>query len=229
MRSPSVSGTNREWQQRVLDTLAEPSANGRYVRNAVVARPRPEVAAPDASDDEPLRRRDLGRVWEDNLSEGPLRKAELIGQRAFEDAPQIGRRIEVAALIQTLGLQTRPVGDDPPARDSAPSHQRDRSRSVIGALGAVDASGAAELGNCDDDRFAPCCAESRLKGVKGRVKALKALGKQPLGRAFVLMGVEPVEGGWSIHEVVSGSPSPQRYGEPMPLNLVNPKLGRTSF
>src|SRR5580658_6221522 len=61
---------------------ATTAPGGRYRRschsNKCERRPQP-----DASDEEPLRRRDLGRVWEDNLSEGPLRKAELIGERAF--------------------------------------------------------------------------------------------------------------------------------------------------
>ena len=45
----------------------------------------------------------------------------------------------------SAGAQARPVRRDPPARDGAAEHERDRAGAVVGALGAVHPRGAAEL------------------------------------------------------------------------------------
>ena len=83
---------------------------------------------------------------------------------------------------------------DPAAGERAAGDQRDRPGAMVGAVRAVDANGAAELGDRHDDRVLPGVAEVGLEGVEGGVEALQPLGQQALRRALVLMGVETVEG-----------------------------------
>ena len=109
-------------------------------------------------------------------------------------AAQIGGGIEVAALVKALGLEARPVRDHPAAGERAAGKERGRRRAMVGAVGAVDANGAAEFGDRDDDRVGPGVAEVGLESVEGGVEPPEALGEHAFRRALVLMGVETVEG-----------------------------------
>ena len=142
----------------------------------------------------PLRRRYASAVGENDLGERLQREPELIGQHALQHAAQIGCGVEIAALVEALGLEARPVGDHPAAGERAAGKSATVRRAMIGAVGAVDANGAAEFGDRDDDRVPPGVAEVGLERVEGGVEPLKALGEQALRRALVLMGVETVEG-----------------------------------
>src|SRR3954464_11759313 len=71
----------------------------------------------------------------------------MIAEQALEHGAQIGGGLEVAFLIELGLLQSRPVGDHAPAPQRAAGEKRDGAGAVIGAVGAVDARGASELGD----------------------------------------------------------------------------------
>jgi uncharacterized protein (DUF1501 family) len=79
----------------------------------------------------------------------------VIAQHALEHGAQVGGRLEVAALVQIAGLESRPIGYHLAAPERPASEQRDGRGAVVGTLGAVDARGAAELGDDGDDGLAP--------------------------------------------------------------------------
>jgi hypothetical protein len=60
---------------------------------------------------------------------------------------------------------------------------------VIGSRRAVDAHGAAEFGDRDDDGRAPDVAESALQFVESAVESGEQLRQPAADRAFVDMGV----------------------------------------
>ena len=55
-------------------------------------------------------------------------EAEMVGEHALEHGAQVGRRFEIALLIEIGGLQARPIGDDAPAVERAAGEQGDRRR-----------------------------------------------------------------------------------------------------
>jgi len=95
----------------------------------------------------------------------------MIVQQAFDHGAQIGGRRQIAALIEIGALQARPVRDHPAALHRAPGEQRNGAGAVIGALGAVDARGAAEFG-CDHHHgVAPALAQSAFEFRERAVEA----------------------------------------------------------
>ena len=69
----------------------------------------------------------------------------MVAQQALEHGAQIGCRCEVAILVEICGFQPRPIGDHASAFERPARQQRHSRGSVISALGAVDARGAAEF------------------------------------------------------------------------------------
>src|SRR4029077_7840628 len=88
--------------------------------------------------------------------------SQVVPQQALEHGAQIGGRLEVALLVQVRFLEAGPVGDNTAALERAASQQRHRAGAVIGPVGAVDARGAAELGDDRDDALAPRVAHIGL-------------------------------------------------------------------
>src|SRR3954469_8657723 len=104
---------------------------------------------------QPLHRPCSRTVRKHRLGQHAIGQAELALQHAFDHGAQVGGGLEIAGLEEIGGLETWPVGDDTTALHRAAGEQRDRSRAVIGAVGAVDARGAAELGRDHHDGVAP--------------------------------------------------------------------------
>ena len=103
-------------------------------------------------------------------------------QHALDDGAQVGGRLEIAALIEVGGLEAGPVGDDAAALHRAAGEQRDRAGAVIGAVGAVDARGAAELGGDHDHGVAPALAEPAFEfGERAVEAAEQQCARRPTG------------------------------------------------
>ena len=93
----------------------------------------------------------------------------MVGEDALQNGAQIRGRREVAALIELVRLQARPIGDDASARDRAAGEEGRGSRPVIGAIGAVYARGAAEFGDRDNGRVLPMLAKALFELLEGAV------------------------------------------------------------
>jgi hypothetical protein len=111
----------------------------------------------------------------------------VLSEHALEHGAQIGGRLEVALLVEVGDLEARPIGDDAPAGKRAADKEGDRSRAVVSANGAVDAGGAAELSDRDDDRVVPARPEFAFERGEGAVETAEQL-RQTAGRA-ALVGV----------------------------------------
>src|SRR5215831_513299 len=81
--------------------------------------------------------------------------SQVLLEDALEHGAQVGRRLEIAVLKEIAFLDPRPVGDHTPALQRAAGQDHDRAGAVVGALAAIDARGAAELGGERDHRLAP--------------------------------------------------------------------------
>lgn len=79
----------------------------------------------------------------------------MVPEDALEHGAQVGGPFEVTAFVEIGVLEAGPVGDDAPALQRAAGQQCDRAGAVIGAVGAVDARGAAKFRDHHDDGLAP--------------------------------------------------------------------------
>src|SRR5437868_9525597 len=85
-------------------------------------------------------------VGKDLCRERGLVHAQMILEHALEHGAQVDRRLEIAPFVQVGSFEARPVCDDATAFERAAGQERNRRGAMIGALGAVNARGAAELG-----------------------------------------------------------------------------------
>lgn len=69
----------------------------------------------------------------------------MIFQQALEHGAQIGRRFEIAVLIQIGGLKSGPVRDHASALESPADEKRHGRRAMVGAVGAVGMEPALQL------------------------------------------------------------------------------------
>src|SRR3954470_9204047 len=105
----------------------------------------PQGAGPESQlSNQPLHRTCACAIREHRFGQHAIRQAELPLQHALDHGAQIGGGLEIAGLEEVGGLEAGPVGDDAAALHRAAGEERDRSRAVIGAVGAVDARSAAE-------------------------------------------------------------------------------------
>jgi len=118
----------------------------------------------------------------------------MVRKHPLERGAQIGRRREVAVLIELRVLQARPIGDDAAARDCAAGQEGNRRRAMVGARGAVNAGRAAELGDGDDSGIFPKRAEVLLDFLERAVEAPEQLREAAARATFVRMGVPALEG-----------------------------------
>src|SRR6478736_9380786 len=105
---------------------------------------------PPFSADETADRWDAGAVGKHGCGERALFDPQMIPEQALEHGAQIGGRFEVASLMELGLLQSRPVGDDAPAAQCATDEKGNGAGAMVGAVGAVDARGAPELGDDGD-------------------------------------------------------------------------------
>ena len=79
-------------------------------------------------------------------------------------------RLQVAVLQQLAGTEAGPVRDDAAAGHRAAEHEGDGARAVVGSLGAVDPSGAAELGHHQDRGLPPRRPQTILQSCQPGVE-----------------------------------------------------------
>ena len=105
------------------------------------------------------------KQFDDDVPPGVDFLSEAAARKWAADAEgKLASRINFfAAFVQARVLQSRPVRNDTAAFQRAAHKQRDRGRAVVGAVGAVDARGAAELGRDHDDGVAPVIAEAAFE------------------------------------------------------------------
>ena len=73
--------------------------------------------------------------------------------------PEICRQCQVAAFIQLVGCESRPLTVDLPALDRAAHHKQSAGVTVVRSAGAVLLDGAAELRHCQHNHVAHSVAE----------------------------------------------------------------------
>ena len=105
-------------------------------------------------------RRHARAVGEDGGVQGAAVDAEVFGQDALEQGAHVQGGRCVAVLEQPGLLQGGPVADDAGLPQAAAQDQGGGGGAVVGAPGAVDMGGAAELGGGDDHRVGPFGAQA---------------------------------------------------------------------
>ena len=139
----------------------------------------------------------------------------MIAQHALDHGAQIGGRRRGRGLRTVRVLQARPVGDHATARDRAAGEQRDGAGAVIGAVGAVDARGAAELGDATTIAVSLQRAPSpRSNSANASSRPPSSCASRPDRAAFVGVGVPAVEGERGDARAVVGAPSAARRRAP---------------
>ena len=83
----------------------------------------------------------------------------MLGQHAFQQAAQIGRRLQVAVVEQVVISQPWPICKHPAARHRSAEQERRAARAMIGAETAIDPRGATELGDNHDNAARPRLAQ----------------------------------------------------------------------
>ena len=92
-------------------------------------------------------------------------------------------------MVEVGGLEAGPVGDDASALQRAAHEHGDRAGAVVGAVVAVDARGAAELGDDRNHGLAPGLAHGLLDGGNGDVEHAQQARQLSVRSAFVDMRV----------------------------------------
>src|SRR5262249_31750980 len=119
--------------------------------------------------------------------------AQVIPEQALEHGTQIRRRLEVALLMEIGLLEARPIGDDPATLERATDQQRHRGSAMIGAVVAVEAGSAAELGNERHYGLAPGCAHVGLDRRQSGVERTEQLRQPAVDHAFVYRNVPTIQ------------------------------------
>ena len=117
----------------------------------------------------------------------------MIAQHALDDTAQVRCRLEVAAFIKAGNLQSRPIRNHPSAVHRAAGKQRDRASAMIGAIGAVDTCGAAELGGDHNHRIFPALAEAAFEFCQRAVETRQQLRETADRPALIGMGIPAIE------------------------------------
>ena len=138
------------------------------------------------------------------------RQPEMIGEHALQHRAHVGRRLEVAPLIEVGGLQAGQSAITRPPAERAADEKGDGGRAVVGADRAVDMRGAAKFGDRDDHRVVPARPEFALEGGEGAVEAAEQLRQPPARAALVGVGVPAVEGERADARTVVGGHQPRR-------------------
>ena len=142
---------------------------------------------------QPRHRFQICAAGENILRQRPLVRAQVILQQSLEHGAQIGGRLEIAVLVEIGGLQARPIGDHAPAFERATGEERNRRGAVVGAFGAVDARGAAELGDQRHYRLMPCRPHIGFDRGKCAVERAEQLREAAVGNALVGVRIPAVE------------------------------------
>src|SRR3954452_17197682 len=131
------------------------------------------------------RRRDVGAIWKYAGCECTLIDSQVVSEQALEHGAQIGGRFEVAILVELGLLQPGPVGHDAPAAERSSGKEGHGPGAVIGAIGAVDARGAAELGHDGNHGLAPVVPHVGLDRSQGAIERAQKVGELTGSRALV--------------------------------------------
>src|SRR3954447_21626353 len=123
------------------------------------------------------RRRDVGTIWKYAGCECALVDSQVVPEEALEHGAQIGGRFEVAILIELGLLQPGPVSHYAPAAERSSGKEGRGPGAVIGAVGAVDARGAAELGDDGNHGLAPVVPHVGLDRRQGAVERAQKVGE----------------------------------------------------
>ncbi len=117
----------------------------------------------------------------------------MVPEQAFHHRAQVGRRHEVAVLIE-LGLgNTRPVGDHTTALERAACQQRNGRGAVIGPLRAIDARGATEFRDQGHNGLTPGAAHLRFDRGNRTIERAEQVRQPSADFAFVGMGIPTIE------------------------------------
>jgi hypothetical protein len=110
------------------------------------------------------------------------RNVEVFCKYALEDAPEIGRRLQIAAFVEITVGETRPVCNDAAAVDRAAGEDGSGCGAVVGTACAVDAHRSTELGRNRDNPLAPGIAQTVAKPGDAGVKRREPIDKLAAGR-----------------------------------------------
>ena len=112
--------------------------------------------------------------------------------------------------MQLGRLEPRPIRHHAAALERAAGEQGHGRGAVVGAVGAVDAGGAAELGHHGDDGLAPGVLHLRLDRRDGAVERTQQHGEAAVGSAFGGVGVPAVEGERADARTIGARQEPRR-------------------
>ena len=111
----------------------------------------------------------------ENSCEPLVRQPQMIPQHALEHGAQVGGRLEIAALIEVGGFETRPIRDDSTASDSPARQKCDRTNAMIGADCAIDMHGTAKFSDGDDGCILPPRSKFALERGNRPIEAAKKI------------------------------------------------------